>query len=94
MEYVPKRKKRQFVNKRLLEHKYEPRIRTSSQGSMLVNQMKDKTFVHKVVGVSQLWTDENMNFDFNDVKRDEIPADVLIKFKWRVILKLMESKGP
>ena len=35
-----------------------------------------------------------MKFDFNKVKRDEIPADTLISFKWRVIQQLFESKGP
>ena len=61
---------------------------------MLVNSLKQKTLPHKQVALSQLDVDSNMKFDFNDVKRDEIPADVLMKFKWRVIQNLMETHAP
>jgi hypothetical protein len=50
--YKCEKKAKKYVNKRLKEHKYLPRIRTCSQGSMLVNQMKEKTFVHKVIALS------------------------------------------
>lgn len=32
-----------------------------------------------------------MKQDFKKIRRDEVPAEVLIKFKWRVIQTLMET---
>lgn len=60
----------------------------------MINNLRNNPLHHKTVSLAHLKVDDNMLFDFDQVKRDEIPADVLMKFKWRVIQKLMETKGP
>ena len=73
------------INPKYKVLKFQPRVRNSCQGAMLLNSLTKKTLVHKQVALSQLDLDDNMKFDFKKVKRDEIRPDILMKFKWRVI---------
>jgi hypothetical protein len=47
--------------------------------------MKKKVFYHKSIDLAQLDVDRNMQLNYFELKREEIPAEVLLKFKWRVI---------
>jgi len=92
---IKRAKVKKHIHKPALPPKYTPSIRTASQGALFLNQLRDeKHFIpNRETILSQLDLDQNMQLDFDKLDRQNIPADILIKFKWRIILQLMDSKG-